>query len=79
MAKLIVSLDDKLHQAFRIKCLRERHTMKEKITEYIMDEVGEDVLKMDEKTFRRFLEGKQQIERGEFITLGEAKKRFKAA
>lgn len=79
MAKLIVSLDDKLHQAFRIKCLRERQTMKERITRYIMGEVGEDVLKMDEKTFRQFLKGKQEIERGEFITLDEAKKRFKAA
>lgn len=35
MAKLIVTIEDELHQAFRITCLRERKTMREKITQFI--------------------------------------------
>ena len=77
MAKLIVSVDDKLHQAFRIKCLTERRSMKDKITEYIMNEVGEEALEIDQETLREFLAGKKEIERGKFITLSEAKKKFK--
>ena len=77
MAKLIVSVDDKLHQAFRIKCLRENQTMKDKITQFIMNEVGENVLEMDEETLREFLDGKREIDRGKFITINQAKKKFK--
>jgi hypothetical protein len=76
MAKLIVSVDDKLHQAFRIKCLTERRSMKDKITEYIMNEVGKQVLEMDKETLQAFLTGKKEIQRGEFITLSEAKNKF---
>jgi hypothetical protein len=77
MAKLIVSVDDTLHQAFRIKCLRENQTMKDKITQFIMNEVGENVLEMDEETLREFLDGKREIDHGKFITISQAKKKFK--
>jgi hypothetical protein len=76
MSKLIVSIDDKLHQAFRIKCLKEHRTMKDKLTEFISQEVG-DLLEMDKKTLRKFLMGKEEIQKNNFITLEEAKKKFK--
>ena len=76
MAKLIVSIDDELHRAFRIKCLQERKTMKEKISEYIEGELSE-VLEMDGHTLKEFLGGKAEIEHGAFITLERAKKKYK--
>ena len=51
--------------------------MKNKITQFIMNEVGENVLKMDEETLREFLDGKKEIDRGKFITISQAKKKFK--
>lgn len=76
MAKLIVSIDDGLHRAFRIKCLQEGRTMKEKIAEFIKTDLT-GVLEMDERTLKEFLEGKAEIKRGEFITFEQAKKKYK--
>ncbi len=76
MAKLIVSIEDGLHQAFRIKCLREHSTMKDKIAEFIKNDLG-GILEVDEDTLQEFLAGKREIEQGDFMTLEGAKKKFK--
>lgn len=75
MAKLIVTIEDDLHQAFRIKCLRERKTMREKITRFIEAEVS-GALEMSKETLEEFLAGKAEIEQGRFVTLEQAKKKY---
>ena len=76
MAKLIVAIDDDLHQAFRIKCFKERRTMKDKITEFLKNDLG-GVLEMDKKTLEEHLAGQKEIKRGKYITLEQAKLKFK--
>lgn len=76
MAKLIVTIENELHQAFRITCLRERKTMREKITRFIEAEVG-GVLEMNKETLAEFLAGKTEIEQGAFVTLEQAKKKYR--
>lgn len=76
MAKLIVTIEDELHQAFRITCLREHKTMREKIARFIEAEVS-GVLEMNKETLEEFLTGKTEIEQGTFVTLKQAKKKYR--
>lgn len=76
MAKLIVTIEDQLHRAFRIKCLQDHQTMREKIARFIEAELSE-ALEMNKETLEAFLSGKSEIARGEFLTLEQAKKKYR--